>query len=732
MRRQRKTGGFIQTIFILAAATFASTSAWAQDSFVGYQLGYVQGAAGSQSNDPFQFDNDLELTNTLDSPLVSRFAGFQFTSQVTGNLTLDIPGQILEQSFLLGAAFDQQLPYQVPEDAREDLRQAQSGFIANANYLLRHVRPTYGVALNLGYAFTQNGRLANNAGGGGGIQNNTLPGATALNGMLSITDDTQTGNVEAQFEITKQSWDLSIQPRYVYTDNGVYNLLDNGPPGITDNAGLNVGAVTCNGVINLTTTGTITPGCFVIASSHDLSFSVENRIRLNRRNNLNSELNLQWFIPVLTEEDRFQSIPETLIAEAQIGYLYNPSGRRNFGLSIGGVNSLRSPEDPFLNGQEAALSDELRADTLIYRSQLLYNDRIRAAELDVAFSVGLAQAVLYQPPLGALPAPECFLAGGCDDNAQLLVYTVDHFSPIRAEIEPEFRINLRRRFEPFNLELTLLREVGVGALGASALVTTGGAFNLRHVLRLGERRAMVSNLGINYADVQAIGQSLFLGFDDVDQWAAQLENRVLAINAAVAIPLFEVGGMVVDANLTYNLTYIDQDPTGDLRQFQDLAQAETNQIDRLGNIGPPVPLQPTHTQVGLLTIRAVWGRGTLQTGSALGGGGGGSADPYGQDPRSGAALGSARLIDGEQPLLDGTAGPAPGLPPDAQSDRERFTRSKSQKKIENKNNARGKVLNQNKTAQQEAEDAEKAEEEKQKKAKKKRSREFDDWPVEPK
>ncbi|HIA01117.1 MAG TPA: hypothetical protein EYN66_04305, partial [Myxococcales bacterium] len=323
-------------------------------------MGYVQGAAGSQSNDPFQFDNDLELTNTLDSPLVSRFAGFQFTSQVTGNLTLDIPGQILEQSFLLGAAFDQQLPYQVPEDAREDLRQAQSGFIANANYLLRHVRPTYGVALNLGYAFTQNGRLAGNAGGGGGIQNNTLPGATALNGMLSITDDTQTGNVEAQFEITKQSWDLSIQPRYVYTDNGVYNLLDNGPPGITDNAGLNVGAVTCNGVINLTTTGTITPGCFVIASSHDLSFSVENRIRLNRRNNLNSELNLQWFIPVLTEEDRFQSIPETLIAEAQIGYLYNPSGRRNFGLSIGGVNSLRSPEDPFLNGQEAALSDELR------------------------------------------------------------------------------------------------------------------------------------------------------------------------------------------------------------------------------------------------------------------------------------------------------------------------------------------------------------------------------------
>jgi len=747
-------------LFSMLITLAHATTVYAQDSFVGYQLGYVQGAATGQSNDPFQFDNDMELTNNLDAPLTTRFTGYQFTSQVTGNLTLDIPGRLFEQSFLVGGAFDQQLPYQVPEEAREELRQRQSSVIANANYLLRHVRPTYGTALNLGYAFTQNGRLANGAGSNqGGLQDNTLPGASSLNGIFSISDNTHIANAEAQIEITKRQWDLSIRPGYVYTDNGVYNLLDNGPPGLADDTGLNVGAVNCDGVIQLTTTGTNTPGCFVLASSHDISFLVENRVRLDRRNNLNTEVNLQWFVPIPVEDDQILPIPQTVIAEGNMEYLYNPTGRRSFGVSVGGIYSLRSPEDPFLFNPDGmqndqmpadpanpdempdtqmpttpAISEELRADTLIYRGSLVYNDRIQVAELDVAVAAGLAQAVLYQPPLGALPAPQCFRAGGCASNDDLVVYTADHFSPIRAELEPEVRINLVRQFEPFNLELTLLREVGVGALGASALVTTGGAFNLRHVLRLGDTRGLVTNVGVNYADVKTVGQDLFLGFEDINEWAAQLENRVLGINATLAVPLFEIGGMVVDANLTYNFAYIDQDPTGDLRRISEAARAENTQVARIGNIGPPVPLQPTQTQIGLLTLRMVWGRGTLQTGSAaLGGGGGGGrgADQYGQDPRTGNPLGSARLVDGDQPLLDGTAGPAPGVPPDAKSDKERFNRSQRQKKINNKASSRGQIVNQNKTAQQEADDAKKAEEEKQKKAKEKRSREFGEWPAQP-
>ena len=735
-------GRRVNQVALVLSLICLSLPTYAQDSLFGYQLGVVQGAAAGQSNDPFQFIDDMVLVDTLDGPLENRFTGFQLTTQVTANLTLDIPGRLFEQSLLAGAALDQQVPYDVPEDAREELRQAQTSIIANANYLLRHVRPTYGLALNVGYAFAQNGRLSSGPGSTlGGVATETIPGANSFNGLLTVTDDTHTANAEAQIEITRRNWDLSIRPGYVYTDNGVFNLLDNGAPGGANDPALNIGAVTCGGVPNLASTGTTTPGCFILASVHDVSLAVENRIRLTRRHNINSDLAIQWFVPEIQEEELAQPIEETLITAANVSYLYNRRGLQNFGISFNTLYGMRTPEDPFIFGADMpdqgvdseAFTEDLRPDSLIYGISLVYNDRYRGLELDLNLELGFAQATLFQPPIGALPAPECPLIAGCDAS-EFIIFSADDFSPIRATIEPQVRLTLAREFEPFNLELIALREVGLGALGASALVTTGGALNLRHLLRFDNGEAMVTNLGLNLAEVKPVGQELFLGFDDIGQLSAQLQNRVFGVTAAIAIPLFQVGNTLFDATLDYNFAFVNQDPTGELRAIQEANQGLDNQVDRIGNIGPPIPLEPTQTHLAVLAIRGVWGRGSLQTNRAGGGGGGGGPprDQYGQDPRTGGPLGSARLLSNEEPLLDGTAGPAPGRRPEATSRGERFRRSQRQKQLDKKSSSRGKLLNQNKTAQEEKKEAEQEEQDKQKEAKSKRTRDFGDWPVKPK
>ncbi|MEE2902291.1 MAG: hypothetical protein VYC39_08175 [Myxococcota bacterium] len=726
----------IASLFLLGIVALSSR-AQAQDFILGYQLGVVQGAGAGQSNDPFQFDLDDQIENTLDQPLVSRFTGVNLSTQLTGNLTLDIPGRWLEQSFLAGASLDQQIPYNAPEQLRAELQQAQTSLVANGNYLLRHVRPTHGIALNLGYAFVQNGRLSNAGGGASSsLLAETLPGASAAGGVLTVTDDTHTANVELQLELTQQNWDLSIVPGYVFTDNGVFNLLDNGVPGGAADD-FNLTGATCGGVPNLATTGTTTPGCFILATVHDFSLRVENRIRLSRRHNLNTDAQMQWFIPRIPEEDQAQPIQETLITEGNISYLYNRVGVQNFGIGFNATYGLRSPENPFLllgpevlDSQESRseFDESLRPDTFIYGVSFLYNDRYRLLELDLNLELGFAQANLLQPPIGALPAPECPLLGGCQQD-QLIFFSADDFAPIRAAIEPQFRLTLAREFEPFNLELVALREVGLGALGASALVTTGAGVNLRHALRLNNGEAIVTTLGTNIAELEPVGEDLFLGFDDVGQLAAQLQNRVIAFNANIEIPLFEVGDTLFDATFTYNYVYVDQDPTGELRDLQTQDAGLDNQVARVGNVGPPIPLSPTETHLGVLAVRGVWGRGSLQT--ARGGGGGPPRDQFSQDPRTGGPLGSARLVNGDQPLLDGTAGRAPGMPREATSARQRHQQQKRRLEESKKRVNRGRLLNQNKTAQQEREEADREEDRKRKESEEKRTRDFGDWPIEP-
>ena len=96
---------------------------------------------------------------------------------------------------------------------------------------------------------------------------------------------------------------------------------------------------------------------------------------------------------------------------------------------------------------------------------------------------------------------------------------------------------------------------------------------------------------------------------------------------------------------------------------------------------------------------------------------------------AGGPLGSARLVNGDQPLLDGTAGRAPGMPRNNAhvsgiNNKRRLEESK--KRVN-----RGRLLNQNKTAQQEREEANQAEDRKRKESEEKRTRDFGDWPVEP-
>lgn len=619
---------------------------------------------------------------------VSALQGVQLNTQATANLTLDIVTRTFNHGFVLGMAVGQLVPLAVPEsevqvggepvDINAQLRERITTVQATATYLARLQLSTWTLSLGANYAFGLNGRLNNGASGGvggaGGV--GTLPAAPA--GAFAFNGITHTAGGLFQLQITKLRWDLVFGTNYSYAQNGIYTLA--------------AGALGGQGQAGAAATNL---GAFIPANLHVITPTLVARARLGRRGLLTTDANVSYnvaneirdgfevFLDGTTVVTRAPPPPpQTLINNLRLEYGHQFGRERTVGVDVQGTLSFRVTTD----AQGVKLPGVgLRADSLIYTARAFWRDTL-PWELRVNAAVGAAQATLFQAPLGG--------AGGDPDA----------FEPVRSNWEPVGTLTLQRRFNPIDVTLVAARNVGVGALGASAIVAESAAITFQHIAEFGERR-LVSNLGFNANRTQGVGQELFEGFAANDPLVAAFNNYGLGATAGFAMPILVSGPFSVDAVLTYNFNWVDTDP---------------NDVTNIA---------PLATHVGLLTLRAIFGRGTAQGASGAGGQvDTDELDAFSANPATGAPLLTQRLLRQGAPLQTGAR---PGEPPEARRDsRQAYQQSIRQQAIEQEAREKaGAMLGVGSSIEEEkrALEREKAE---QKKREEERSRDFGEWPSE--
>ncbi len=678
---------------------------------VGYQLGLTQ-SVGTTVGDDLNTQTLLAQQNqqnqanvNADNPggaaaqqpavnaetaglTVSALQGVQLNTQATANLTLDIVTRTFNHGFVLGLAVGQLVPVGVPEseievageavDINAQLRERITTVQATATYLARLQLATWSLAMGANYAFGLNGRLNNGASGGvgGGAGVGTLPAAQA--GAFAFNGVTHTAGGLMQLQITKQRWDLVFGTNYTYSQNGIYTLA--------------AGALGGQGQAGAAATNL---GAFIPANLHAITPTLVTRARLGRRGLFTIDANTTYYvadeiqddIEVLADGTTIVTRgppppPETLINNLRLEYAHQFGRDRTIGVDVQTTLSFRVGTDA--QGIELP-GVGLATDSLIYTPRAFYRDTL-PWELRINAAVGAAQATLFQAPLGG--------AGGDPDA----------FEPVRSNWEPVGTLTLQRRLDPIDVTLVASRGVGVGARGASAIVAEAGALTFQHVADFGERR-LVSNIGFNANRTQGVGQDLFQGFDANDPLVAAFNNYGFGATAGFAMPILISGPFSVDGVLTYNFNWVNTDPN-----------------DTTG-------IPPLLTHVGLLTIRAVFGRGTAQGASGAGGRvDSDELDAFSANPATGAPLLTQRLLRQGAPLQTGER---PGEAPAARRDsRQAYQQSIRQQRIEQEARERAGAMMGTGTSAQEEKRALEREKAEQEKREEERSRDFGEWPSE--
>lgn len=695
--------------WIVAAISLLPSAASAQVVF-GYQLGLTQSVGTTLGDDlntqtllaqqnqqgavvnptaPGGAANQNQPADVTTAGLsFSALQGIQSNTQVTANVTLDLVTRTLQHGLVLGAAFGQLVPFAVPDseiqingepvDVNAQLRERITTLQASATYLARLQRATWSLAFGANYAFGLNGRLDNGANGGvaGGAAVGTLPAAQA--GAFAFNGVTHTAGGQAQLQINKRRWDLAAALNYTYSQNGIYTLA--------------AGALGGQGAANAATTNL---GAFIPANLHALTPTLVIRTRMGRSGlftvDANSTFNTAEEIrdDILVRADGNTTVtrappppPQTIISNLRFEYAHQLGRDRTLGLDALGTLSYRVGTD----AQGVPLAGAtLAADSLIYTVRGFYRDTL-PWQMRIQLAVGAAQATLFQAPLGAPDVDP------------------DAFEAIRSDPEPVAQLTLQRRFDPVDVTLTAARDVGVGALGASAIVTESGALTFQHVAELGERR-LISNLGFNGNRTTAVGQDRFVGVDPNDPLVAAFNNYGFGVTAGMALPIFVSGPFSVDGTLTYNFNWVDTDP---------------NDVTNI---------PPLLTHVGLLTFRMVFGRGTAQNAAGVGGRiDSDELDAFSANPVSGAPLLTQRLLQQGAPLQQGGR---PGEAPQARRDsRQAYQQSIRQQQLEAEAREKAGALLGMGTSEEEERRALEREKEAQKKAEEERSRDFGDWPME--
>ncbi len=636
-----------------------------------------QGAAGAVQTQP----TDVTTAGVN----ISALQGIQLNTQATANLTFDIITRTLNHGLVLGLAVGQLIPVAVPEsqievagevvDLNAQLRERINTLQASATYLARLQRATWSLAFGGNYAFGLNGRLNNGASGGVGAGITTLPAAQA--GAFAFSGVTHTAGSQLQLQITKQRWDLTLGTNYTYSKNGIYTLA--------------AGAVGGQGQAGAAATNL---GAFVPANLHAITPTMIARLRLGRRGVLSLNANSAYSVASEILDDFAVDIngetvitrappppPETLINTARLEYAHQFGRTRSVGADFETTLSFRVATDA---GGVEVPGSTLATDALINTVRVVYRDSL-PWQVQANLAVGLAQSTLYQAPFGA----------PIDAGTPFLL--------IRSSPEPVANLSLQRRFDPIDVTIVAARGVGVGALGASAIVAESAGITLQHILDLGERR-LITNLGANAQRTVGVGGELFAGVDPNDPLVAAFNNYGYGATAGMALPLVITGPFSIDATATYNYNWVNTDP-GDLIEG----------------------LTPLATHVGLFTLRGVFGRGTAQGAAGIGGRvDSDELDAFSANPATGAPLLTQRLLRQGAPLRTGDR---PGVAPQPRRDsRQAYRQSIRQQKIElEAREAAGATLGTG-TSEVEEQRALEEEKEKQKKREQERSRDFGAWP----
>ena len=698
------------------------------ETVVGYQVG-ASGSVAGQVTDNDQLFVDQQVGAERQG---QTFTGLRTTLAAAGNLSIDVLARAVDQAFVLGIGYNQMIPALVPNDVNAQLEQGPGALNANANYMLRVVRPGYGFGLGAGYGFATAGRVATEADGTAAAVadvGNTQPGQD-IGGAL-INGISHTAVARGQFQILRRDWDVNVQANYSYIDNGIFALAG-GERGV--DAEGNFGNAT---------------GQFVSSNAHVLALDVEARAVIQRRNNLVARVQGNLTLPEFRDPPRdengqilqgfagVRALNETLVLGADLSYFYAFNQQRRLGLRAGGNLSFRTPAngrgEALLTGPTAGASqcpitdansvvddtkcgefvDPLQVDALIWRTEAFYADQL-PWRVGLTVAAGVAQARLLQAPPGAQGEPDPAL-GGFFINAS-------EFRGVTSNIEPIFSVTLGRDFEPIAVAITGARQVGPGTLGAAAVATWLANVTFTGQIQIDMLRALRMNLGFAYTQTDGVGTDLFptcpadptvprpeACVEGIS--VAAFDNRSFGANLNLALPLFSEGGVGVDMSLAYTFRYADLNPNND----------------------PQVALlvsEPFFDHTAFLILAMSFARGTLQGRNQ-------AFDPatmdaFSANPRTGSPLVSATLMNQGAQMVTGTEGARPGQMPDPNSRaaiEAQLERSERQEQVELEAMKRlDAVKESDDIVEAEAEALDAAAEEAAKR-RGKRTREFGQWPM---
>ena len=639
-----------------AAGVFRSTPVHAQ-TVVGYQLGVEQATSTifGEDLDTQSFENreDIAVRDTLlrnagvTPPFnpagaanlnpadragtdVSALQAVQLTTTVFGGLTVDRPGPLLSQGLLLNGRFSQLFPLGVDPDSPQGSVQDENLSIAdlNASYLARISLARWQFAFEGAYNFRLNGRLLNAADGSVQGQQSDDPSAVAT-GAFTTDGITQIASARLALGWVRRRQDATLFVEYAYTDDGVFSLA----PGALGLQGLPGAAST-----NL--------GAFASASVHTFTPSFEFRQSLGRQGRLTLNLSTSYTLPVKPEDEvtitgidtqivpAVFTPPETFVHSAETAIDWRSRlTRRRIGIQGNGFFTQRRATGTDGTDLPGAV---LGPDALLYSGRIFYEDML-PWQLQLDISAGAGQAYLFQAPLGA-------------------VVDLEEFEELRTEWEPIGRLDLRRRFDPVDMQLSLAREIEVGVLGTSALVTEAASLTFVHTARVPGQQRVVTNLGFNFNRSNGLGRDeipVLVGPGTNFNLLAASDNIGFGANIGVTVPLFRERRFTLEGVLTYNFNWIDTDPNdlltpnraeincADLivRAEADRAQFCADLEREVRRLESNATLVPVVTHVALLTIRGTWGRSV----AAVRGQVNNANDAFVRNPRSGATVLRNRL-----------------------------------------------------------------------------------------
>ncbi len=606
-------------------AALPSTAARADDLRFGWALGASQSVQTvlTDSAQAFALIPALTGTAAVQQSTVQRFTGLVFNTGVTANTTFDVVGRQWDQGLILGVAFNQLVPTFLPADLAPNTAQASTAIQANAAYMARLTRPRWNLTLGGGFSFGLNGQIPIGADGGAGAAAGTLPGAQV--GPVLVNGQTTTANARAALALNRARWDADVALDYLFSANGIYTLA---APGNAQATAL---------------------GAFVPATTHTIGPNARARRRMGPFGTLIGNAGASWVQPVevALEDDLIQNLlPETLTMTAGASYEHMYRGDENrWFVSLTSALNYRTPSDLAVGAGNQVLGRPLvdpstgeayglQPDTLIYSGEVGLAGVFRKINLRYRIGLGLSQPRLYQPPLGgASPA--------------FALYQ----DAVVGQLQPIGTLLLDRRFDPVDVNFMIGRQIAVGGLGASANISDTISLAARYDVSLWSALSTLSlNVGINGARNRSVGGDLVPPNPDAnrDPQAAAIGDTLallangsdsLGLTVGAALPLFSQGGVRVDFDAAYAMTY--NDPTAGLEAGQAV----------------PGTLEAFMSHTIFATVRATWGRGPLETA--------GDADrteenAFALNPSTGSPLVTARLLNLRAQSQE--RGVAPGVP----------------------------------------------------------------------